>query len=174
MDFLSTISELTRRRVEALTASIKAPSMIKAIEKRNSEGYLALIAEYKRASPSGVIRLDLDPWTYFNTVGKYATGFSVLVEPIYFLGSPEFIKVALTYGKPVLYKDFVISREQIKEARRLGVSSVLLIKRLLGDALWDLVDYAISLGLEPLIEVDNEVDALDVVNKDRCNAWNKL
>ncbi|WP_243674613.1 hypothetical protein [Vulcanisaeta distributa] len=27
--------------------------MLKAIERRNSEGYLALIAEYKRASPSG-------------------------------------------------------------------------------------------------------------------------
>ncbi len=66
----------------------------------------------------------------------------------------------------MLYKDFVISREQIEEAGRLGVSSVLLIKRLLGDALWDLVDYAINLGLEPLIEVDNEVDALDVVSKD--------
>lgn len=88
------------------------------------------------------------------------------MEPIYFLGSPELIKIALTYGKPVLYKDFVISREQIEEAGRLGVSSILLIKRLLGDALWDLVDYAISLGLEPLIEVDNEVDALDVVSKD--------
>ncbi|ADN49635.1 indole-3-glycerol phosphate synthase TrpC [Vulcanisaeta distributa] len=166
MDFLSAIGELTRRRVEALKAGIRAPSMVRAIEKRNSEGYLALIAEYKRASPSGVIRLDLDPWTYFNAVGRYATGFSVLVEPIYFLGSPEFIKIALTYGKPVLYKDFVISREQIEEAGRLGVSSVLLIKRLLGDALWDLVDYAINLGLEPLIEVDNEVDALDVVSKD--------
>lgn len=74
----------------------------------------------------------------------------------------------------MLYKDFVISREQIEEAGRLGVSSVLLIKRLLGDALWDLVDYAINLGLEPLIEVDNEVDALDVVSKDRRDAWDKL
>ncbi|WP_446752770.1 indole-3-glycerol phosphate synthase TrpC [Vulcanisaeta sp. JCM 16161] len=163
MDFLKTIGELTRRRVEALRINVKAPSMVKAIEDRNSEGYLALIAEYKRASPSGVIRLDLDPWTYFNFVSQYATGLSVLVEPIYFLGSPEFVKIALTYGKPILYKDFVISKEQIDEASRLGVSSVLLIKRLLGDALWDLVDYAVGLGLEPLIEVDNEEDALDVV-----------
>ncbi len=92
MDFLSAISELTRRRVEALKAGIRAPSMVRAIEKRNSEGYLALIAEYKRASPSGVIRLDLDPWTYFNTVSKYATGFSVLVEPIYFLARPSSLR----------------------------------------------------------------------------------
>ncbi len=119
MDFLTIIGELTRRRVEALKSSVRAPSMLKAIERRNSEGYLALIAEYKRASPSGVVRLDLDPWAYFDTVGKYATGFSVLVEPFYFLGSPVFVKIALNYGKPVLYKDFVISKEQIDEARGL-------------------------------------------------------
>ena len=164
MDFLSIIGELTRRRVEALKVNVSAPSMIKSIERRNSEGYLALIAEYKRASPSGVIRLDLDPWTYFNFISQYATGFSVLVEPFYFLGSPIFVKVALTYGKPVLYKDFVISKEQVREARELGVSSILLIKRLLGDSLWELADYAMSLGLEPLIEVDNEEDAVEVVN----------
>ena len=164
MDFLGIIGELTRRRVEVLKVNVNAPSMIKAIERRNSEGYLALIAEYKRASPSGVIRLDLDPWTYFNTISQYATGFSVLVEPFYFLGSPIFVKIALTYGKPVLYKDFVISREQVREARELGVSSVLLIKKLLGNALWELTDYAISLGLEPLIEVDNERDAVEVVD----------
>ena len=164
MDFLSIIGELTRRRVEVLKVNVSAPSMIKSIERRNSEGYLALIAEYKRASPSGVIRLDLDPWTYFNFISQYATGFSVLVEPFYFLGSPIFVKVALTYGKPVLYKDFVISKEQVREARELGVSSILLIKRLLGDSLWELTDYAMSLGLEPLIEVDNEEDAVEVVN----------
>lgn len=150
--------------MEALKANATAPSMVRAIEKRNSEGYLALIAEYKRASPSGVIRLDLDPWTYFGLVSQYATGLSVLVEPLYFLGSPIFVKAALTYGKPVLYKDFVISKEQVREARELGVSSVLLIKRLLGNALWEFVDYVMSLGLEPLIEVDNEEDAVAVVS----------
>lgn len=164
MDFLSIINELTKKRVEAIRTSARAPGMLRAIEGRNSEGYLALIAEYKRASPSGVVRLDLDPWTYFNAVSQYATGFSVLVEPIYFLGSPIFVRIALNYGKPVLYKDFIISKEQIREARELGASSVLLIKRLLGDALWDLVDYSMDLGLEPLIEVDNEDDALETVN----------
>ncbi|ADY01628.1 Indole-3-glycerol-phosphate synthase [Vulcanisaeta moutnovskia 768-28] len=164
MDFLGIINELTKKRVEAIKVNARAPGMLRAIERRNSEGYLALIAEYKRASPSGVIRLDLDPWTYFNAVGQYATGFSVLVEPIYFLGSPIFVKIALNYGKPVLYKDFVISREQIREAGELGASSVLLIKRLGGNALWDLVDYAMDLGLEPLIEVDDEDDALEIVN----------
>ena len=143
----------------------KAPSMVRAIEGRNSEGYLALIAEYKRASPSGVIRLDLDPWTYFNAVGRYAAGFSVLVEPIYFLGSPEFVKIALAYGKPILYKDFVTSRIQVDEASRLGASAILIIKRMLGDKAWELADYARSIGIEPLIEVDNEEDALDVARE---------
>ncbi len=164
MDFLGIIGELTRSRVRAMGINARAPSMVKAIEGRNSEGYLALIAEYKRASPSGVIRLDLDPWTYFNTVGSYATGFSILVEPFYFLGSPVFIKIALNYGKPILYKDFVVDKEQVRDASVLGASSVLLISRLLGDRLWDFYDYAVSLGLEPLIEVDNEEDAVNVVS----------
>lgn len=152
------------RRINAMGLSVRVSSMIKAIEDRNSEGYLALIAEYKRASPSGVIRLDLDPWTYFDIVSRYATAFSVLVEPIYFLGSPLFIKVALGYGKPILYKDFVIDERQVRDAKELGASSILLIKRLLGDRLCDFVELAVKEGLEPLIEVDNEDDAIDVVN----------
>jgi indole-3-glycerol phosphate synthase len=164
MDFLNTISEFTMKRINTMQLTAKAPSMTKAIKVRNSEGYLALIAEYKRASPSGIIRLDLDPWTYFDIVSRYATGLSILVEPLYFLGSPIFIKIALNYGKPILYKDFVISKEQIKEARELGASSILLIKRLLNEKLWDLVDYAVNEGLEPLIEVDNEADAIDVIS----------
>jgi len=152
------------RRINAMGLSVRVSSMIKAIEDRNSEGYLALIAEYKRASPSGVIRLDLDPWTYFDIVSRYATAFSVLVEPIYFLGSPLFIKVALGYGKPILYKDFVIDERQVRDAKELGASSILLIKRLLGDRLWDFVELAVKEGLEPLIEVDNEDDAINVVN----------
>jgi indole-3-glycerol phosphate synthase len=164
MDFLDVVRELTMRRINAMGLSVRVSSMIRAIEDRNSEGYLALIAEYKRASPSGVIRLDLDPWTYFDIVSRYATGFSVLVEPIYFLGSPLFIKVALGYGKPILYKDFVIDERQVRDAKELGASSILLIKRLLGDRLWDFVELAVKEGLEPLIEVDNEDDAIDVVN----------
>ncbi|MCG2866132.1 MAG: indole-3-glycerol-phosphate synthase [Vulcanisaeta sp.] len=164
MDFLDVVRGLTMRRINAMGLSVRVSSMIKAIEDRNSEGYLALIAEYKRASPSGVIRLDLDPWTYFDIVSRYATAFSVLVEPIYFLGSPLFIKVALGYGKPILYKDFVIDERQVRDAKELGASSILLIKRLLGDRLWDFVELAVKEGLEPLIEVDNEDDAIDVVN----------
>ncbi|KUO79407.1 MAG: indole-3-glycerol phosphate synthase [Vulcanisaeta sp. JCHS_4] len=164
MDFLDVVRGLTMRRINAMGLSVRVSSMIKAIEDRNSEGYLALIAEYKRASPSGVIRLDLDPWTYFDIVSRYATAFSVLVEPIYFLGSPLFIKVALGYGKPILYKDFVIDERQVRDAKELGASSILLIKRLLGDRLWDFVELAVKEGLEPLIEVDNEDDAVDVVN----------
>jgi indole-3-glycerol phosphate synthase len=164
MDFLDVVRGLTMRRINAMGLSVRVSSMIKAIEDRNSEGYLALIAEYKRASPSGVIRLDLDPWTYFDIVSRYATAFSILVEPIYFLGSPLFIKVALGYGKPILYKDFVIDERQVRDAKELGASSILLIKRLLGDRLWDFVELAVKEGLEPLIEVDNEDDAIDVVN----------
>lgn len=166
MDFLSHIGALSRRRAESIESGSRAPSLAKAIVKVNSDGYLALIAEYKRASPSGVIRLDLDPWTYFTMLKDYAAAFSVLVEPLYFLGSPHLVSIAVGFGKPVLYKDFVVSRGQVDEAARLGASSILLIAKLLGDSLCEMADYSRRLGLEPLIEVDSLEDAFRVL--DQC------
>ncbi|MEM1619406.1 MAG: indole-3-glycerol-phosphate synthase [Fervidicoccaceae archaeon] len=165
MSFVDSMRILALRRIEALSSSADAPSIVEALERRRSEGFLALIAEYKRVSPSGVIRLDLDPWTYFEKVSRYATALSVVAEPLRFAGHPLFVKVAVSFGRPVLYKDFVVSPRQLEEARGLGASSALLIKRLLGDHLWELVDEARRLGLEPLIEVDNEDDAREVARE---------
>ncbi|WP_069806976.1 indole-3-glycerol-phosphate synthase [Vulcanisaeta thermophila] len=166
-DFLSHIGELTRMRINALRGGFRAPSLRRAIEGRNAEGFLALIGEYKRASPSGVIQLNIDPWTYFSRLRDYVAGFSVLVEPIYFLGSPHLVSIAVSFGKPVLYKDFVISREQVNEASGLGASAVLLITRLLGEGIGEFIDYSRRQGLEPLVEVDNLEDALRVLDLDR-------
>lgn len=166
-DFIDRIGELTKRRANAMGSELRAPSLKRAIEGRNSEGYLALIAEYKRASPSGLIRLDLDPWTYFSSLKDHVTGFSVLVEPLYFLGSPHLVSIALSFGKPVLYKDFVVSRIQVDEASRLGASSILLIIRLLRNDLGEFIDYARRMNLDPLVEVDNLDDAQRVLDVDR-------
>ena len=162
MGFLDDVKRLTELRVKLMSSPVtRAPSLIKAIEGRNSEGYVGLIAEYKRVSPSGVIRLDLDAYSYFNQVSPYATGFSVLTEPFFFTGSTLFIRIASMFSKPILYKDFVIHEYQVEEAFNNGASAVLVIYRLLnGDIGW-LIDAIRRRGLEPLIEVDNVNDAVN-------------
>lgn len=154
---------ITELRVKLMNSPVvKAPSLMKAIEARNEEGYVGLIAEYKRASPSGLVRLDLDPYTYFSQVSPYATGFSVLTEPFFFMGHPLFIRVASLFNKPILYKDFVVDEAQIEEASLNGASSILIIYRLLNGEVGELIDAAVKRGLEPLIEVDNVEDAIEV------------
>ena len=163
MGFLSEVRGLTELRVKLMSSRIAgALSLMRAIEARNSEGYAALIAEYKRTSPSGVIRVDLDPYSYFSQVLPYATGFSVLTEPFFFMGHPVFVRVAALFNKPVLYKDFVISESQVDEAYANSASSVLVIYRLLNGDVGEVVDAIRRRGLEPLIEVDNIEDAIKV------------
>ncbi|MGC9136612.1 indole-3-glycerol-phosphate synthase [Caldivirga sp.] len=162
MGFLDDVKRLTELRVKLMNETAnRAPSLIKAIEDRNSEGYVGLIAEYKRVSPSGVIRLDLDAYGYFSQVSPYATGFSVLTEPFFFTGHPLFIRIASMFNKPILYKDFVIHESQVEEAYSNGASAILIIYRLLNGNIGWLVDAARRRGLEPLIEVDNVKDAAD-------------
>lgn len=166
MDFLDEARKMTELRVKLLTQQvIRTPSLTKAIVRRNNEGFAGLIAEYKRISPSGVIRLDMDAYSYFSSVSQYATGFSVLTEPFFFAGHPIFLRIASIFNKPVLYKDFVIHEAQINEAYLNGASAVLVIFRLLNGEIDDVVNSIVKNGLEPLIEVDDAADALLVAEK---------
>lgn len=122
---------------------------------RSALGDFGIIAEYKRASPSGVIRLDLPPWDYFAAMSGKAKAFSVLTEPFWFLGDWRFLEAAKEYG-PALAKDFVVSRAQIDVAYGHGADAVLLIEGLLGDDIAELAEYARTLGITPLVEVGSE------------------
>ncbi|NYT07627.1 MAG: indole-3-glycerol-phosphate synthase [Methanomicrobiales archaeon] len=120
------------------------------------DGRNAIIAEIKCASPSrGSIREGIDP-------GILATGMtragcaalSVLTEPYFFNGRPEFIPaVRSEVTVPILRKDFIIDERQLAETRFLGADAVLLIAAVLGDDLPDMVAAAFAHGLEPLVEV---------------------
>ncbi len=95
---------------------------------------VALIAEVKRRSPSaGSIREDLDP---ASRAEHYADGgaaaISVLTDGPHFGGSLDDLRaVVARVGVPVLRKDFILSEEQVLEARGAGASAVLLIVRAL-------------------------------------------
>jgi len=95
---------------------------------------VALIAEVKRRSPSaGSIREDLEPAAQaVHYADGGAAAISVLTDGPYFGGSLDDLRsVAGWVNVPVLRKDFILSEEQVLEARAAGASAVLLIVRAL-------------------------------------------
>ncbi|MBI4575984.1 MAG: indole-3-glycerol-phosphate synthase [Planctomycetes bacterium] len=127
-----------------------------------AHGPVALIAEYKRASPSaGPIRLDLPCG---RTARAYQAGgaaaMSVLTEGRHFQGSLAHLEEARAASTlPLLRKDFLVDPYQVLEARAAGADAVLLIVALLGHgALGAMMEAARSAGVEALVEVHDEAD----------------
>jgi indole-3-glycerol phosphate synthase len=130
---------------------------------------VALIAEVKRRSPSaGSIREDLEPAA---RAAHYADGgaaaISVLTDGPYFGGSLDDLRsVAGRVSVPVLRKDFILSEEQVLEARAAGASAVLLIVRALAPRrLESLRRFAADAELAALVESHTAAEvatALDI------------
>jgi indole-3-glycerol phosphate synthase len=87
-----------------------------------------------------------------------APALSVVTEPKYFGGSPKLLqRIVQATSLPVLRKDFINSRFQLQESAALGANAVLLIASMLEkEQLFKLVEHALMLGLEPLVETHNE------------------
>lgn len=124
----------------------------------------ALMAEIKRASPSkGPIALNANAAQQALTYAlSGASVISVLTEPTWFKGSLLDMRLArqaidsLPNRPAVLRKDFILDEYQIAEARLHGADTVLLIVAMLPIArLKALYSYSVSLGMEPLVEVNN-------------------
>jgi indole-3-glycerol phosphate synthase len=117
---------------------------------------MSLIAEIKRASPSrGIIAPGLSVAVQ---AGLYqqagARAISVLTEERFFQGSLADLTTAAENTQiPILRKDFVIDAYQVWEAALAGASGVLLIVRVLGNRLAEMVEACRKAGLEPLVEV---------------------
>jgi indole-3-glycerol phosphate synthase len=95
-------------------------SLREAIE--NAPG-VPLIAEIKRASPSaGDIKLDVDALEAARAMVRGgAIAISVLTEPKYFKGDPNFVpKIRGVVDVPILRKDFIVDEYQLHESAALG------------------------------------------------------
>jgi indole-3-glycerol phosphate synthase len=169
MSFLDELLSSTRARVEETKVRVTED----ALEQRISSipaprGFgdalkgeeVSIIAEIKRATPSkGRLNLDLDAAKAAEAYARGgASALSVLTEPDYFKGSLEDLEIAASAGIPVLRKDFIIDPVQILEARAAGADAVLLIVRIVGSELAELVSQVKSLGMDPLVEVYDEND----------------
>lgn len=127
-----------------------------------------VIAELKKASPSkGLIRPDFGVVSLARELDQAgAAALSVLTEPRYFRGSPEYLRAAVgNVGIPVLRKDFVMDPYQIYEARAWGASAVLLIAAALPPPEFAALHrLARDLGLAVLSEVHTDDELRRVVD----------
>jgi anthranilate synthase/indole-3-glycerol phosphate synthase/phosphoribosylanthranilate isomerase len=160
--------EIPSQRMSDLQAAYDlnaAPPLIPFVNRlRQSPFDVSLMAEIKRASPSkGVFALDINAPVQAK---KYALAgasvISVLTEPQWFKGSIEDLRAVRQVlnnmpNRPViLRKEFIYDEYQILEARLAGADTVLLIVKMLDDELLQrLYAYSLSLGMEPLVEVQN-------------------
>lgn len=126
-----------------------------------------IIAEIKFASPSlqRIYQGTLDPVAIAaEYLANGASALSILTEPEYFQGNIEFIRaVREAFPKAhILLKDFILSHEQVAQGLEYGANAVLLIVAFLTEArLRELYEYALKLGLTPLIEV-HDVHELEI------------
>jgi indole-3-glycerol phosphate synthase len=133
--------------------------------RRDAAGFgLAVIAEYKRASPSlGDIDLGLSPARAARAYARAgASALSVLTEKSKFKGRLAFIKETRAENRelPILRKDFIFDPLQIAASASTPASAVLLIVKLTPSArlLRKLREEARTFGLEAVVEILDEED----------------
>lgn len=123
-----------------------------------------ILSEFKRASPSkGIINIKAHPGKQCLTYAQNGcAAVSVLTEPEWFKGSLDDMRlirqvVNNVANRPaILRKEFIFNKYQILEARLAGADSVLLIVKMLDEELLkELYQYSWSLGMVPLVEINN-------------------
>jgi len=173
MDHTRGITAQRRKQVSENTLRSEAESrstfadFAKAL--RHEDGSPAVIAELKKASPSkGLIRPDFAPEQLAPALENAgASALSVLTEPDYFQGSPEYLQAVRPLVQlPLLRKDFISEPYQIYEAAVWGADAFLLIAAVLDSAEYaDLYALGRECGLQILTEV-HTMPELEMVLKE--------
>jgi indole-3-glycerol phosphate synthase len=143
------------------------PDFAGRLRRRAAGQGLAVIAEYKRASPSqGNLDLALSPEQAVTAfVQGGAAAMSILTEKSRFRGRRGFISRAWDGGAeffdlPILRKDFIFDPLQVRATAALPAAALLLIVKLTPSAarLKELRLLAESFGIQAVVEVLDEAD----------------
>ena len=168
MGFLTDLLDDLRRRLERdpldepglLALAMHLPPPRPFVDALRSEPP-ALIAEYKRSSPSAGAIAEPDVASQARAYEEGgAAAISVLTEPTRFDGALADLRaVRLAVGLPVLRKDFLVHPAQVIESRAAGADAVLLIAAALSELeLKGMLAVAADLGLDALVETHSEED----------------
>jgi indole-3-glycerol phosphate synthase len=143
----------------------KCFSLIESLSNINSTG---IIAEFKRKSPSkGFINEHADVVDVTKGYTKAgAACLSVLTDTNFFGGSTADLVAARVNNIPILRKDFIIDEYQIAEAKAMGADVILLIAACLTPMeVQTLAKYAVSIGLEVLLELHDESELAHICDE---------
>lgn len=174
-DFLLGMAEASRQRDAESRARLSDAQLSSQLARLDTplplllaQGGFDVIAEIKKRSPAEG-KLDDGLASPQQQAGVYIEGgaaaLSVLTEPSRFDGSLEDLQavVAVAGATPVMRKDFLVSRYQIREGRLAGASGVLLIAAMLeAGKLEAMLEAAFELDMFVLVE------AFDMADLDSC------
>ena len=142
--------------------STNSNSFLNAIENNLSKNKNALIAEFKRYSPSvksfNKVRYLQDVIEQYHK--SKCCCISILTDKN-FGGSLNDINVAKKISnKPIIRKDFIINEAQVFETKEFGADAILLIAKILSKSeIRKLYELANKVGLDVLIEIESVLEA---------------
>ena len=142
--------------------STNSNSFLNAIENNLSKNKNALIAEFKRYSPSvksfNKVRYLQDVIEQYHK--SKCCCISILTDKN-FGGSLNDINVAKKISnKPIIRKDFIINEAQVFETKEFGADAILLIAKILSKSeIRKLYKLANKIGLDVLIEIESVLEA---------------
>ncbi|HME80797.1 MAG TPA: indole-3-glycerol phosphate synthase TrpC [Candidatus Eremiobacteraceae bacterium] len=148
--------------IEMLYDAARNRPPVRDFEQALRSGAPAIVAEFKRSSPSAGALADRDPAA---TSRAYQAGgaaaLSILTEPSWFGGCLEDLVAARdATALPVLRKDFIVDEYQVWESAEAGADAILLIAAILtSDELAALRVLAQSLRMCAVVEVRDEQEA---------------
>ena len=159
---IALLTDLASRRELPRPWKGRRPDFLKAIAETPAGQPVAVIAEFKQASPSrGVIAQGLKPE---DVAEQYAAAgascISVLTEERFFGGRIGYLERMHRTGVPMLRKDFIFHQLQVMETASTPASALLLIVRLTPDAreLRVLREQAEAYGMQAVVEIFDEGD----------------
>ena len=161
---------LSQKKIEKnILKSTNSNPFLNAIESNLSKNKNALIAEFKRYSPSvksfNKVRYLQDVIEQYHK--SKCCCISILTDKN-FGGSLNDINVAKKISnKPIIRKDFIINEAQVFETKEFGADAILLIAKILSKLeIRKLYKLANKIGLDVLIEIESILEAKKIKDID--------